>query len=355
MEGHCGRHDRQRARMVRLRSLRLLCRRDRPRLLSAGGSRRPGAGGLRHLCGRLSDASRGRRGDRLAGRQVRAESRSHRIGRRHGDSHLSDRLAAGLSDNRARGADRAHRAAHGARALGGRRIYQLDGVPGRACARGTPRLDGCARRNRGHDRHSARLDRRRSLRGQHVDRGPRRLGLARAVPAGAPGRDRGLSHSPLRARDGGGGEAHTRTRRRDAARSLASGRAVRRSVGVLRGDLLYRLRLYRKLAADRRRHSAVTCARDQLVEHAADAAGDDRRRMVERSGRAQADDAPHERGRTRRSPAPVLAAEPSLGSAGAAGADRLRVPGWSLLRGPARSPRGGCARERALHRGGARL
>ena len=193
-----GRRHRQCARMVRLRSLRLLCRRDRPRLLSAGGSRRPGAGGLRHLCGRLSDASRGRRGDRLAGRQVRAESRSHRIGRRHGDPDLPGRYPAGLPDAGCCCADHPHSVAHGAGPVGRRRVHDLDHLHHRARAARPPCADrraGVLRRRR---RHPVGLGDRRAAGLPHVGSCPGGVGLAHPFPGGTGRRSRGRGAAPPR-------------------------------------------------------------------------------------------------------------------------------------------------------------
>ena len=115
----------------------------------------------------------------------------------------------------------AHAAAHGAGAFGRRRIYQLDGVPGRARAGGPPRPDGRAHLVRRRRRHPARLGGGRGFRGEHVGRRARRLGLAHSVPDRPAGGIRRIFSAPARARDRAGGAARAGADRRDAAGPLA--------------------------------------------------------------------------------------------------------------------------------------
>src|SRR5262249_22056228 len=104
-----------------------------------------------------------------------------------------------------------------------------------------------------------------------------------------------------------------------------------RIVGGFAGLSAYSACLSRELAPDCRWHSAITCARNQLIQHGDSAAGTDRRRMVERSRWTQASYAPcNNRGITR-CLAPILAVEPSLGAARPAWAAWLRLADRYLL------------------------
>lgn len=102
-------------------------------------------------------------------RYLRTPRRAHLLCCRNGDSDLSNRLVAGLSEDWPSRACRADRAAHCAGARCRRRIYKLDGVLGRAGSGRASRLDGCAGGLWRNSRHSAWLGSWRSLRGQHVD------------------------------------------------------------------------------------------------------------------------------------------------------------------------------------------
>ena len=91
-------------------------------------------------------------------------------------------------------------------------------------------LLGALGASRRHSRYSARLGRRCSFCGQHVNRGARRLGLAHSIPAGPGCRNSRLHPSPVRARNGCRGEACTPSDSRDTSRSLA--RAVAGFAGL---------------------------------------------------------------------------------------------------------------------------
>src|SRR5262245_31354047 len=131
-----------------------------------------------------------------------------------------------------------------------------------------------------------------------------------------------------------------------------SGCGLRRFVGLQRGHLLCWFCLSGELAADRRRHSAVTLARNQLVQHGGLAASADRCRMVKRPDGTQASYAPRKHGRSCLCPAPVLVVEPSLGTPCTAWAAWPCVADGYLLRGLARHSSGGCTSDCAVHRGG---
>jgi MFS family permease len=150
-------------------------------------------------------------------------------------------------------------------------------------------------------------------------------------------------------------EKHAPSHSRDTSRSLACGCGLRRFIGLQRGDLLYWFCLSGELVADRRPHSAVTLARNQLVEHDDPAASANRRRMVERPDWTQASNAFRKHGRAYRCPAPVLVVEPSLGVARPAWAAWPCIADGCLLRGLARHSGRGCASDRAMHGGSAGL
>ena len=87
--------------MVRLRRLRLLRRRDRPRLLSRAGQGRPGAGRLRRVRRRLHDAADRRCDLRPCRRPHRPLGGAHPLGGGDGGADLPDRRPAGLRRARA--------------------------------------------------------------------------------------------------------------------------------------------------------------------------------------------------------------------------------------------------------------
>ena len=254
-QSHRRRHDRQRARMVRLCNLRILRGDHRPPVLSARERRRAAPFRVRHIRGRLSHAPNRRRTDRPHRRSLRAPRRADLLGARDGGSHLLDRLVAGIRDTRPGSANCTYGAARGAGTFRGRRIHQLHGVPGGARARRPPRIDGCAGRERRHLRHPARLGGRRRFCREHVRAGAGDVGLARSVPVRSRGRNRRLLAAPSRSGNRAARTAQARPDRRDAARSLARRGGLRRLVRVQCGRLLRELRLSRELAADRRARS----------------------------------------------------------------------------------------------------
>ena len=227
--------------MVRLCRLRLFCHRHRPPLLPARGCGRPASFGLRRVRDRLCDATNRWRRDRPYRRPVRAPHSADLLGRSHGDPHLSDRTSAGIRHARPRRPDRADATAHGAGAFGRRRIYELDGIPGRACPGWPPRRDGRASVVRRHRWHPARLGGRRRLCSLDVGCDARRLGLAHSVPARLGGGDRGLLAAPACYGDGPSGAAQTRPDHGDAEPSLAHRARFRGTLGVQRRQLLRRV------------------------------------------------------------------------------------------------------------------
>src|SRR5262245_2630955 len=123
---------------VRFCDLRLFRSTDWSLLLPARRCGRPAAFGIRRVRDRLSDAACRRRVGRPYRRQVRSPHSTQLLCNRDGNPDLSDGLVAGLSDIGVARAYRAHFAVSCAGTFGGRRIYKLDGVPGRACTCGTP-------------------------------------------------------------------------------------------------------------------------------------------------------------------------------------------------------------------------
>ena len=189
--------------MVRFRHLRLFRRLHRPRLLSRGGSRGTGTGGLRRVRRRLPDAAAGRRRHGLSRRPLRPAHRAQRLGGGDGHADLPGRRPARLPFAGHRSTDPAHAAAHGPRSLGRRRIHHLLHLHGRAGGARPPRPDGRRRRVRRHDRHPAGIGDRRRAGGGDFDRPISRLGLAPAVPAGPGRRHHRLPGATQRSRRGG--------------------------------------------------------------------------------------------------------------------------------------------------------
>src|SRR5262249_35414877 len=172
---------------------------------------------------------------------------------------------------------------------------------------------------------------------------------AYAVVGGASGRNCRLHPSPLRPRDRSGREAHASSHSRDTSRSLACGCGLRRFVGLQRGHLLCWFCLSGELAADRRRHSAVTLARNQLVQHGGLAASADRCRMVKRPYGTHASYPPRKRGGSCLCPPLVLFVNPPLGPPSTAGAVWLCVAEGYLWGAFARHSSGGCTSDCAVH------
>src|SRR5262249_24070213 len=214
--------------------------------------------------------------------------RAHLLSRGHGDPDFSDRTVAWICDAGPLGAGRAHAVAHGAGPFGWRRIYEFDGVPGRTCARGPPRLNGCANRVWSGRGHPVRLRSWCGFCGQHVDRGVGILGLAHSLPARAHCGHCWLLSPPAYAREGTVRAAQTSSDRRDTARSLAHCYWICGLVGLDRRRLLCQLRLSRELAPNRRRHSAVSRTRNQFIQYGGQPTCRDRGRLIERQVRAQA-------------------------------------------------------------------
>src|SRR6266851_907510 len=180
----------------------------------------------------------------------------------------------------------------------------------------------------------------------------RRLGLAHPVPARAGGRACRLHSASVRAGNRVAGETQARSDRRDAFRSLAAGRWLHRLVGIQCSDLLRRFHLPGELAANRRRHSALTRARDQLIQHGNLAGSRDRGRLLDRSLRTQAPSPVREHSRPRRCASAVLALESFLRVACAARAARLCTDDGALWRNAARHFGGSSAAAGPLHGGG---
>ena len=150
-------------------------------------------------------------------------------------------------------------------------------------------------------------------------------------------------------------KAHPRSHSRNTSRPLADCCRLRWLIRLQRSRLLHCFCLSRELAPDCRWHSAITRARNQLIQHGDSAAGADRRRMVERSSWAQASYAPCNNRGVTGCLAPILVVEPSLGAARPAWAAWLRLADRYLLWVLTCHSSGSCASERALHCGRAGL
>ena len=270
--GHCRRYDRQCARVVRLCDLRLFRDRDRPSFFPhedpvAQSLSAFGVFALGYLMRPVGGALIGHIGDRFGRRAALTVSvaamaiPTFLIGLLPGYATLG--LLAPIALTLLRMVQRT---------FGRRRIYQLDGIPGRARTGRPPRLDGCFDVVRRVRRHPARLGRRSGFRGDDVHHVAQVLGVAHPVPARPRGGARRLRPAPARARYRARRAAQARADRGNPARSLAHRSRLRRLVRVQRGRLLCQLRLSRELAADRRRHGASARTRNQLGEHGPPAA-----------------------------------------------------------------------------------